>query len=164
MASHSNVILRVVAESTPWPVVSHSNLLVTNHWPKGKGGSIPYRMARVYRTNMRVAHATERWRRIERTKKAFPNLEYRLGPSVKPCAVRSRSNRDKHAALAGTVLPVDHPLPRLLLRLTRSMTAAQVCAGPAPDPDRGSQNLHSMVMDSATMLAHRADLCCAQSQ
>jgi uncharacterized protein with gpF-like domain len=60
----------------------------------------PYRLATIYDTNMRVARAAGAWQRIERTSKALPYLEYKLGPS--------RLHRDEHAAWAGTILPAAH--------------------------------------------------------
>ncbi|KAF0676746.1 phage head morphogenesis protein [Profundibacterium mesophilum] len=61
----------------------------------------PRRLRTIYRTNLRQAQAAGQWERIERTKRALPFLEYRLGPS--------EVHRPAHAARAGTILPVDDP-------------------------------------------------------
>ncbi len=59
----------------------------------------PRRLKVIYDSNMRSARAAGQWERIERTKKALPYLEYRLGPS--------EHHRPAHEAKAGLILPVD---------------------------------------------------------
>lgn len=77
-------------------------LLERRGWtPPRRGGDIPTRLARIYRTNMRTARAAGRWQRIERRQRTMPWLLYLLGPSVE--------HRDQHVAWAGTILPVDDP-------------------------------------------------------
>lgn len=61
----------------------------------------PRRLKTIYDANLRSARAAGQWERIERTKAAFPFLEYRLGPS--------ENHRPHHAAKAGLILPVDSP-------------------------------------------------------
>lgn len=57
------------------------------------------RLRTIYDANLRVARAAGQWERIERTKSAFPYLEYRLGPSER--------HRASHAAKEGLILPVE---------------------------------------------------------
>lgn len=61
----------------------------------------PRRLRTIYRSNMRTARAAGQWERIERTKRAMPYLEYRLGPSER--------HRPHHADKEGLVLLVDDP-------------------------------------------------------
>ncbi|PTE15941.1 phage minor head protein [Pseudogemmobacter blasticus] len=61
----------------------------------------PRRLKTIYDANLRSARAAGQWERIERTKAAFPFLEYRLGPS--------ETHRPHHADKAGMILPVDSP-------------------------------------------------------
>lgn len=76
--------------------------LVEKGWrPRGRGGSVPRRLERIYLTNLRAAAAAGHWDRIQRRRKVLPYLVYRLGPS--------REHRPDHAAWAGTCLPVGHP-------------------------------------------------------
>lgn len=58
----------------------------------------PRRLRTIYEANLRSARAAGQWERIERTKGAFPYLEYRLGPSV--------HHRPHHAEKDGLILPV----------------------------------------------------------
>ena len=69
--------------------------------PKGRGGDVPYRLKRIYDTNLRTAHAAGQWDRISRTADLLPYLVYRLGPSEK--------HREAHEAWAGVCLKVDDP-------------------------------------------------------
>lgn len=66
--------------------------------------SAPHRVRTIYRANLRAARAAGQWEQIERTAEALPWLEYRLGPS--------EVHRPEHAALEGTILPVDDPFWR----------------------------------------------------
>lgn len=61
----------------------------------------PRRLQTIYWANTRSAYAAGQWERAQRTKGALPYFIYELGPS--------RVHRDHHVAIAGTVLPVDHP-------------------------------------------------------
>lgn len=61
----------------------------------------PRRLRTIYNANLRTARAAGQWERIERTRGAFPYLEYRIGPS--------ENHRPHHAAKAGAILPVDSP-------------------------------------------------------
>lgn len=61
----------------------------------------PRRLRTIYNANIRSARAAGQWERIERTKDAFPYLEYRLGPSER--------HRPHHADKLGMILPVDSP-------------------------------------------------------
>lgn len=61
----------------------------------------PRRLRTIYDANIRSARAAGQWARIQRTKRAFPYLEYRTGPS--------ENHRPTHLAKAGTILPVDSP-------------------------------------------------------
>lgn len=61
----------------------------------------PRRLRTIYNANIRSARAAGQWERIQRTKAAFPFLEYRIGPS--------ENHRPHHLAKAGTILPVDSP-------------------------------------------------------
>ena len=66
-----------------------------------RGGDVPTRLERIYRTNMRTARAAGRWQRIERRADVMPYLMYMLGPSIE--------HRDQHVAWAGRILRVDDP-------------------------------------------------------
>lgn len=59
------------------------------------------RLKVIYDANLRSARAAGQWERIERTKAAFPYLEYRLGPSER--------HRPKHVEKAGLIIAVDSP-------------------------------------------------------
>jgi hypothetical protein len=61
----------------------------------------PRRLRTIYNANIRSARAAGQWERIERTKAAFPYLEYRLGPSER--------HRAHHETKAGLILAVDNP-------------------------------------------------------
>lgn len=61
----------------------------------------PRRLRTIYNANIRSARAAGQWERIERTKRTFPYLEYRLGPSEK--------HRPHHAIKAGLIIPADDP-------------------------------------------------------
>ena len=74
--------------------------------PPERGGSVPRRLARIYRTNTRVAHAAGRWQAAVAADQRSPGrwlLRYELGPS--------RDHREAHAAWAArpTLLPVSDP-------------------------------------------------------
>lgn len=71
---------------------------VTGDFVEAQLGS-PRRLRIIYDSNLRTARAAGQWERIQRTKAAFPYLEYRLGPS--------ETHRPAHEAHAGTILPVD---------------------------------------------------------
>ncbi|MBN2740043.1 MAG: hypothetical protein JXR35_03980 [Rhodobacteraceae bacterium] len=59
----------------------------------------PRRLKTIYNANLRSARAAGQWERIERTRSAFPYLEYRLGPS--------EHHRVHHQDKAGMILPVE---------------------------------------------------------
>ncbi|MBS9777622.1 MAG: hypothetical protein KGV50_02555 [Gammaproteobacteria bacterium] len=59
------------------------------------------RLKKIYHVNTRQSYLAGAWQRIEKTKKALPYLQYRLGPSV--------NHREAHVAFANKVLPVDDP-------------------------------------------------------
>lgn len=61
----------------------------------------PHRLRIIYDTNLRVAHATGQWERMERTKDALPYVLYQLGPSAE--------HRPEHVKWNGTLLPLGHP-------------------------------------------------------
>lgn len=61
----------------------------------------PHRLYKIYDANMRTSRAVGQWKRIQRTKDVTPYLVYNLGPSTR--------HRPAHAAVEGTVLPVDDP-------------------------------------------------------
>lgn len=69
--------------------------------PPARGGDVPTRLARIYRTNMRTAQAAGRWERILRRREFMPYLVYTLGAS--------REHRPEHAGWEGLILPVDSP-------------------------------------------------------
>ena len=69
--------------------------------PRGRGGDIPTRLGRIYRTNLRTARAAGQWDRISRNADLLPYLVYELGPS--------EQHREEHAAWAGLCLKVDDP-------------------------------------------------------
>jgi SPP1 gp7 family putative phage head morphogenesis protein len=59
------------------------------------------RLRVIFDTNMRTSYAAGRWARIQRTKAAFPFLQYRQ--------VDRPTKREEHARYHGIILPVDHP-------------------------------------------------------
>lgn len=61
----------------------------------------PRRLQTIFRTNVRTAYAAGKWERIQRTKRAFPFLEY--------SSVMDGRERPEHHAWDGTILPVDDP-------------------------------------------------------
>lgn len=61
----------------------------------------PRRLRVIYQSNLRAARAAGQWERIQRTKRALPYLEYRLGPSER--------HRPHHQAKEGMVLSADDP-------------------------------------------------------
>ena len=69
--------------------------------PPPQGGSVPHRLDRIYRTNMRTARAAGQWERVQRTRDLLPYLVYSLGPS--------EEHRPEHEAWAGIILPVSDP-------------------------------------------------------
>lgn len=73
---------------------------VTGEMIEAQLGS-PRRLRTIYTANLASARAAGQWERIERTKGAFPYLEYRLGPSER--------HRPHHEDKAGLILPVDSP-------------------------------------------------------
>lgn len=73
---------------------------LTGEVVKAQLGS-PRRLRTIYDANLRSARAAGQWERIERTKDAFPFLEYRLGAS--------EQHRPHHAAKEGLIIAVDSP-------------------------------------------------------
>ncbi|MEM1077448.1 MAG: phage minor head protein [Pseudomonadota bacterium] len=61
----------------------------------------PRRLRTIYRANLRSANMAGKWDRVQRTKRTFPYLEYRTGPSER--------HRPHHKAKEGWVLHVDDP-------------------------------------------------------
>ncbi len=61
----------------------------------------PRRLKTIFRANVRTAYAAGKWERIQRTKKAFPFLEY--------SSVMDGRERPEHHDWDGVRLPVDHP-------------------------------------------------------
>ncbi|MEO6217752.1 MAG: phage minor head protein [Sphingomonas sp.] len=61
----------------------------------------PRRLKTIFDTNLRTAYAAGKWERIERTKSAFPFLEY--------SAVLDGRERPQHHAWSGTILRADDP-------------------------------------------------------
>lgn len=61
----------------------------------------PQRLATIFDTNVRTAYAAGKWERIQRTKVAFPFIEY--------SSMMDGRERPQHHAWNGTILPVDHP-------------------------------------------------------
>lgn len=60
-----------------------------------------HRLRVIYDTNLRTSLAAGRWARIQRTKAAFPYLQYRQ--------IQRETKREEHARYHMIVLPVDHP-------------------------------------------------------
>jgi SPP1 gp7 family putative phage head morphogenesis protein len=61
----------------------------------------PRRLKTIFDTNVRTAYQAGKWERVQRSKKAFPFLEY--------SAVMDGRERPEHGAWDGIILPVDHP-------------------------------------------------------
>lgn len=72
----------------------------TGRWENVQLGS-ERRLAVIFDTNVRTAHAAGRWARIQRTKDRFPYLVYRQ--------IQRPTKRDAHVPFHDLVLPVDHP-------------------------------------------------------
>lgn len=75
------------------------NIVSKHGWSyKGERG---WRTSIIFNTNVNMAYAAGRWKKIERTAKMFPYLLYvtRDNSSVRP----------EHRAWHGIILPVDHP-------------------------------------------------------
>lgn len=60
----------------------------------------PTRLRTIYDTNIRTARSVGQWSRIERNRKAFPALQYRIGPS--------EQHRPAHVRWDGMIFPVGH--------------------------------------------------------
>jgi len=60
------------------------------------------RLRTIFDTNMRTAHAAGHWARIQRTKRAFPYLEY--------VQIERPTKRHDHARFHGLIRPVDDPI------------------------------------------------------
>lgn len=69
--------------------------------PPARGGTVPTRLARIYRTNMRTARAAGEWDSVLKNAESRPYLEYRLGPSIE--------HRKEHAEWEGLILRYDDP-------------------------------------------------------
>ena len=69
--------------------------------PPSRGGDVPTRVARIYRTNMRVSRAAGQFDRMQRNKALMPYVVYELGPSA--------DHRPEHVAWDGRVIPLDDP-------------------------------------------------------
>ncbi|MGE4323980.1 MAG: phage minor head protein [Sphingobium sp.] len=61
----------------------------------------PRRLKTIFDTNVRTAYQAGKWERIQRTKAAFPYLEY--------SSVMDGRERPEHHVWHGTILPADHP-------------------------------------------------------
>lgn len=61
----------------------------------------PRRLRTIFDTNIRTAYQAGKWERIQRTKRAFPYLEY--------SSVMDGRERPEHHAWDGVILPVDDP-------------------------------------------------------
>jgi len=61
----------------------------------------PRRLKTIFDTNIRTAYQAGKWERIQRTKAAFPFLEY--------SSVMDGRERQEHHDWDGIILPVDHP-------------------------------------------------------
>lgn len=60
----------------------------------------PRRLKTIFDTNVRTAYQAGKWERVQRTKAAFPYLEY--------SAVMDGRERPEHGTWDGIILPVDH--------------------------------------------------------
>lgn len=61
----------------------------------------PRRLKTIFNTNLRTAYAAGKWERAQRTKVAFPYLEY--------SSMMDGRERPQHHAWNGTILPIDDP-------------------------------------------------------
>jgi SPP1 gp7 family putative phage head morphogenesis protein len=80
-----------------WGKVDNSDLTGVD-WPVFVG---PARLRTIYNTNLRMARAAGKWKRIQALKKVAPYLRY--------SAILDGRTRPLHRAWHGTILPVDHP-------------------------------------------------------
>lgn len=64
------------------------------------------RLRTIYHTNKRTAYAAGQWQRIQQTKAALPFLQYMKTVAAKP--------RQEHKRYYNLVLPVDHPLWKVI--------------------------------------------------
>lgn len=65
-----------------------------------------HRLRVIFDTNMRTSYAAGHWARLQRTKDFLPYLEYRQ--------IQRETKREEHAAFHGLILPIDHPLWRVI--------------------------------------------------
>jgi len=61
-----------------------------------------HRLRTIFDTNMRTSYAAGKWARIQRTKRAFPYLEYRQ--------IQRETKRHDHERYHGLIRPVDDPI------------------------------------------------------
>ena len=64
------------------------------------------RLKVIFDTNMRTAYAAGQWARLQRTKDFLPYLEYRQ--------LQRETKREEHEPFHGLILPIDHPIWRLI--------------------------------------------------
>jgi len=76
-------------------------------WLGGNDGAIAKRLQLIYDTNLRLARASGRWARYQRTKHVFPYL--RAFTAGDERVRHPPKSRDDHRAWDGIILPVDHP-------------------------------------------------------
>ena len=86
----------------PTPVLPKAALdILTSKGLRLRGGTIPSRLEKIFRINMRTARAAEQWTQLQKVKQAMPFLIYEMSSSIE--------RRDLHLSWVGTILPVDDP-------------------------------------------------------
>lgn len=64
------------------------------------------RLKVIFDTNMRTSYAAGQWARLQRTKDFLPYLEYRQ--------LQRETKREEHEPFHGLILPIDHPIWRII--------------------------------------------------
>jgi len=82
-------------------------ILKAKGWLGGDEGAIAYRVALIYDTQLRVARASGRWTRYQKSKVALPYVEAFTAQDSR--VRRPPRSHDDHTAFDGIRLPLDHP-------------------------------------------------------
>lgn len=106
------------------------------------------RLRLIYDTNIRTSMAVGKWRSFQRTKQFLPYLRY--------SAVMDSRTRPAHAALHGIILPVDHPLWRVVFPpadfncrcIINGLSRSQAARYGGPTDDNRANDAAQMVQES----------------
>lgn len=100
-------ILKAIAEGTTLEEFrkDFDNIVARHGWSYNGGRG--WRTRVIYHTNLRQAHMAGQWRQFQRLKEQRPYLRY--------IALQGGDRRPEHQKLHGLVLPVDHPLWKIIM-------------------------------------------------